>query len=135
MEFLLENTQFGLTEDDFDEGALERAVTATKQATWEISRDARDLVDAYHAVCKKLLRGKRYGLTHYLYIPTVEKALTPKQDRERPRWSPLIVSYGGWMVIFQAYKDEELALQHMVEELRPSYRERDRILRRAVLGR
>jgi hypothetical protein len=131
-EFLVETWQRGLKAESLTEDVLRRANDATKELTWEIDREERELVDAYHAACKQLIRTHRYGRAHYFYMTAVERALVGEHDWDRARWSPTVVWHGGWLIAFQLFKDENLALQHMAQEMRALYKERARALRLAL---
>ena len=98
----------------------------------EIAELESDLVDAYHAACHSLLRGKAYGKSHFFYLPSIERALTPPALEGRPRWNPTLVNYKGWTVVFRLYKQDNLGIEHMIEELRPLYTERDRAVAAAL---
>lgn len=131
-DFLVERAALGLKDGDFGEGELARALDETRLLRAEIAELESDLVDAYHAACHSLLRGKAYGKSHFFYLPSIERALTPPALEGRPRWNPTLVNYKGWTVVFQLYKQDNLGIEHMIEELRPLYTERDRAVAAAL---
>jgi hypothetical protein len=131
-EFLVERARLGLKDGEFGDGELVRALDETRLLRAEIAKLESDLVDAYHAACLSLLRGKAYGKSHFFYLPSIERALTPPALEGRPRWNPTLVNYKGWTVVFQLYKQDNLGIEHMIEELRPLYTERDRAVAAAL---